>query len=569
VETVLAGKRALALAFTLSLALAVPSLGLGFISDDYAFRALLHSTSSHAPASWDLFQFQSGDPVRATALIRVGRLVWWAAPDLRIHFLRPLTSLLFAAEDRLFGDAALGYHVSSLLWFGLLLAGVAALFRRILPPTAATLGLAVFGFAAAHSEAYAWISAQHALLGGVGAAWALALYARGVRPRPVVALLVLALGLTASESALGAIPLCCALALGDGARPVRERLVAAAPPFVLGLLYLVAYAALGGGTRASGGYHDPMTEPLTFASVAALRLPILLGNAALGIPAELAFRAPAGPLALAGIGAVAFVALAWHTTGAQREHGELGWLALGGLAALLPGAAGYPVGRVLVVPDLAFAAVIGAILARASSASGAGKAIAVLLGISHLACAPLLSLRAQRSLARRGRGAERVAHEVSALVPAGGRAFLVAASDPFVFLYPRGILAQTAPGMVSCWSVLSAARASHRLTRIGERRLALEPIERPLLAGSFDTLFRAPDRAFSVGDTVEQCGATLRVSALRDGLPTRLEITFQRQLDDPKLAFLIWRDQELTRLALPALGETVELPWSPGPSGAL
>jgi hypothetical protein len=458
--------------------------------------------------------------------------------------------------------------VSSLLWFALLLGGAAALFRSILPPAAATLGLAVFGFAAAHSEAYAWISARHALLGGAGAAWALALYAHGGRGR-ALALAVLALGLAASESALGAIPLCCALALRDRARPLRQRLLEAVPPCALGFLYLVAYAALGGGTRASGGYHDPISEPLAFASVAALRVPILLGNAALGIPAELAFRVPQGPLALAGIGAVAFVALGWHTTGAQREHGELGWLALGGLAAILPGAAGYPVGRALVVPDLAFAALIGAILARGISASGAGKASAVLLAISHLACAPLLSLHAQRSLARRGRGAERVAREVSELVPAGARAFLVAASDPFVFLYPRGILAQTAPGAVSCWSVLSAARASHRLTRSGERHLTLEPIERPLLAGSFDVLFRAPDRPLSVGDTVEQCGATLQVSALRDGLPARLEVTFQRSLDDPKLAFLIWRDHELIRLALPPLGETVELPWSPGPSGAL
>src|SRR6201999_3701251 len=114
---------------------------------------------------------------------------------------------------------------------------------------------------------------------------------------------------------------------------------------------------------------------------------------------------------------------------------------------------------------------------------------------------------------------------------------LVAASDPFVFLYPRGVLAIDAPGAVSCWSVLSAARARHRLSRAGERELGLEPIEQPLLDGSFDALFRSPDRPFSVGDTSDQCGATIRVAAVDRGLPSKLDITYQRRLDDPKLAF--------------------------------
>jgi hypothetical protein len=47
---------------------------------------------------------------------------------------------------------------------------------------------------------------------------------------------------------------------------------------------------------------------------------------------------------------------------------------------------------------------------------------------------------------------------------------------------------------------------------------------------------------------------------VQHGLPTRLAITYQRRLDDPKLTFLVWRDRHLARLALPAIGESVELP---------
>ncbi len=148
----------------------------------WGFRAALHSTSAHARASWDLFRFVTGDPAATEPAIRFGHLPWWAAPTLRIHFLRPLTSLLFVADDRLFGDSPLGYHLHSLLWLAVLLAGVAAFYRRVLPPTAAVLALATFGFAAAHVQGYAWLSARHVIVGAAGAACkALAACARSGR----------------------------------------------------------------------------------------------------------------------------------------------------------------------------------------------------------------------------------------------------------------------------------------------------------------------------------------------------------------------------------------------------
>lgn len=561
-ETWLGTRRALTVAFAFPLAIAAMSLGTGFVTDDYAFRALLHSTSTHAPASWDLFRFVRGDPVESAVAVRFGRLAWWAAPDLKIHFLRPLTSLLFTADDRLFGDSALGYHACSLLWFALLLAGIAALYRRILSPAAATLGLAAFGLAGAHTQAYAWIAARHVVVGGAAVAWALALYARGGRAR-WLGLIALAVGLTASEAALGAVPLWCALTLGDRTRSQRARVVDCMPAIILGLAYLGVYAALGCGTRGSGGYHDPLADPLGFARLAVVRLPILLGDAALGIPAELASRVSHGAFALVGAAAVAIVLLSWKAT---RAGGKVGWLALGGLGALLPGVGGYPAGRVLLVPDIAFAAVIGVILARGALAPSMGRVLVVVLAVAHLVWAPVVSLHNMRLLAHRGRAADRVAREAMALTPTGSRAIIIAASDPLVFLYPRGVLAQTHPGAVTCWSVLSAARARHRLTRTRDRAFMLEIVNPPSLReASFDTLFRAPDRPLADGDMIEQCGATIRVAAVRDGRPARIEVSYEREFEDPMLAFLIWRDNHLERFAMPAVGETVDLPLSAGP----
>src|SRR5262249_8277506 len=160
---------------------------------------------------WDLFRFQTGDPARNATAIRIGRLAWWAAPDLKIHFARALTGELMAADVALFGDRAAAYHAHSLLWFAVLLVCVVLFYRRLLSPAAATIGLAIFGLAASNTEAYAWLSARHALVGGAGAAWAIALYAGGGRWR-WLSLVPLVVGLTGSESALGAVPIACALA---------------------------------------------------------------------------------------------------------------------------------------------------------------------------------------------------------------------------------------------------------------------------------------------------------------------------------------------------------------------
>ena len=65
---------------------------------------------------------------------------------------RPLATLSFALDQRLFGTSALAFHVSSLLWYiGLVLVGW--LFaRRCMPPRAALLAMALFVVMPVHVE---------------------------------------------------------------------------------------------------------------------------------------------------------------------------------------------------------------------------------------------------------------------------------------------------------------------------------------------------------------------------------------------------------------------------------
>jgi hypothetical protein len=213
--------------------------------------------------------------------------------------------------------------------------------------------------------------------------------------------------------------------------------------------------------------------------------------------------------------------------------------------------------------------VLGLVLDRGLAARWPGRVLVGALALVHLVVAPVATVRTVQRLEHRARRTETIAGQIAELSPPSGRLFVVAASDPMVFLYPRGIAADVAPGVVQCWSVLSAARSSHRVSRPSSHHLVIEALDRPLLDGSFDRLFRADDRPFAVGDETVQCGARIRVTAVRAGLPTRLEVTMRQSFDDPDVVMLVWRHHRLERFTPPPVGDSVELPWSPGPSGVM
>lgn len=567
----------------LVLALAAVSVRVGFCTDDYGFRALLRARPH---AFVDMFRFASGDPAANLVRIATGHLPWWTAPDLRLHLVRPLTGALFAIDVAVFGDATLGYHLQSLAWYAALLLAAARLFRRLLTPVAASFALAIFGLRAAHVVPYGWISARHLLVGGALAAWGLVLH---LESRRRCALVLFALALAGSEAALAGIALTVALDVAQVDRRGWSRVVRGlAPLLVLTVLYLAVYRGLGGGARSSGDYHDPIGDPLGFLRVATVRVPLLLADAFLGIPVALATRHQAS-IALVGVAGTVVVGALLATSRAVQllPRRTAVALAVAGVAGVVVGASGTLGARVLVLPDLAFAALLGVVLAAAIPAgatlrSRAGALVLPatgLLALAHLALAPVAAWTEIERLRHVARATDAIAARVVAaeLPPGPPRSvFVVAASDPFVFLYPRAVLADRAPGRIGCWSTLSAAAADHQVERLDARSLRIRSEGLPMLTG-FDALFRSPGvRPLRIGDEVSQCGARIRVEAAVDGRPTSLVVTFATDLDaadDDAPVLLTWDGEALRRFVAPPVSASatpaaVEIPWAPGPRTA-
>jgi len=67
-------------------------------------------------------------------LLEEGVFGWWTAPDFRMSFWRPLSSLTHVLDHVLWPRSFILAHVHSMAWFVALLVAVAMLYRRFHAP---------------------------------------------------------------------------------------------------------------------------------------------------------------------------------------------------------------------------------------------------------------------------------------------------------------------------------------------------------------------------------------------------------------------------------------------------
>lgn len=596
----LAAPRAPRLALLWAGLLGLTTLVVGFFSDDWAHLLILEGAPETrlAPTGpYALFHFAAGDPEQTRALMQQGPFPWWTLPELRLSFLRPLSSALAVLDHRLFGRAPLGWHVHSLLWSLATVACAAALLRRVLPGAAGALAALLFALDEARVFPTAWLANRNALVAVAPAlaglwlhlAWREGTAAGEAGRRPVagawalpLSLLLFALGLAGGESALGVLAYVAAYELLAAPGGWRARLLALLPATLLVLAYLGLYKALGHGASGSGAYLDPVGEPLAYLGAAAARLPALLGALLLGAPVDAwPFAAAARPALVASgvLGLLLAAALlrgAWPHLGPDaRRH--LRWLGAGALLSLLPVASTFPTARLLLVPGLGGAALLAVLLLHAwrvwrQGRSGAPRtwgargvvAAGLLLAGVHGVLAPLqwpllsLALRQMEVQSEAWLGALRAEVEPARLP--GQRVMVLPGGPAMVGMYMPFLWALHGEGMPrSWWTAALGPEKGATLTRTGADRFELAAGGEPLLQGVFEELFRGPGHPLRAGDRVRLEGLDVEVLEARAQGPTRLRFTFEAPLDDPSLLFLHWSGDAMRPFSPPPVGATVPL----------
>jgi hypothetical protein len=567
-----------------ALLLALPSIAIGFYLDDYVLRAEVAGLVQGSPPAWDLYRFSENTPAERRADIATGKFRWWTSPELRVHLVRPLSSLLFVLDAKVFGAAPRGYHLVLIAWYLALVAAVGALLRHVLPGGTGTLAMLLFAINPAHVFPWGWLSCNHMTIAGTFSA--LALFAlvkareNALRHGPWLAALAIAVSLAAGETGLCGVAFAAAYAAlgGPPGETWTQRLALVAPVLATAAIYLMVYVAVGGG-GAHGGYVSPLSEPVAFAFAAAQHLPTLLANAVISLPAELSLLQPPPPFAVLGaVGCAAVFALYRAVRPGVPDEActALRWLVPGALLAMLPTLGGFLGARLLLLPDIGFSALFAVIIrygfARAPGQRGAAlwarRVGAGSVAAIHLVFAAPVALAGTRANVQTARKSEAAAGELASASMPGDRVFVLAASDPTIAMNTLAVLLADSPAWsATCWSVASMAKATNRVTRTGPRALTIEPQGTTLLVSEFETLYRSPSEPLHLGEEVEQCGATYRVAALVDGRPSRIELTLDVPLDDPRVRLLTWDAGHLRPVVPPAMGEATDIAWSPGPIG--
>ncbi|HET6283566.1 MAG TPA: hypothetical protein VFH73_21605 [Polyangia bacterium] len=571
-----------AVVFAVAAVCTLPALTAGFYADDFLHLAKLQSGGSAAGRLTSMFTFTTGG-AETRDLIADGTVPWWTSPRLHIQFFRPLSAALMLLDHAVFALRPLGYHLHSIFWWLLWLAGTALLFRRLLSPRLALLAFAIFAIDDAHWLPIGWIAARNAPVAMACVVWGLLAYVRfredGWRPGAVLALGAWALALLAGEVALSGLMYVLAYELlRDRASGIRAVWVGLRPLLPLGLLlvgYAVVYRVSGAGVRGSGAYINPIHDSAPFIAAAAARVPAQFGALMVGAPLDLWLLTPLQPIFVAvGLAAI-LVAVPWFVTATKAlpasDRKGARWLALGSAVSLVPTSAGLLGERSLAAASLGAAVMVAVLLRhgwkRMREVHGIRRVAVVVgvlaLGIPNLVVAAPWLVGKLAFMSVNGKALERVASTAETAAPPPARAVLLWSDDPLLAAYTATLARITHLEALPSFRVLAMAPVDLLMTRTAPDELELSCAGGSLLISEWERLFRAPEQPLPAGTELPLKGVTVRIVEDLGGRPTRVRFQFDVPLDDPSLRFLEWRGRRLVPAALPALGETRPVYRSP------
>ncbi len=567
----------------LALLIALPSLAGGIALDDYFHVLALQGRGVEILRGnllLDLFNFLPPDGEGRAALEATGILPWWAPPDLRGSFLRPVTAATHVLDYWLWPSVLPLHHAHNLLWFVLGLLAVARLFREAAVKAApAVVGLAglLFCIEDAHVLPAVWLANRNAMIALTFGVWGVIMHLRWRRLGGVhrlgLSLLLTLLGLLSAEAALGAVGYIAAYELTRKHRgPWVRRLLPLAPVSALVLGWRAVYSALGYGAAGMSLYLDPLGEPLAFMLGLLERGPILLfhqwtqvnidGWVALPRAAQLALAA-AGWLTAAGVYLLLRPLL-------RRNRSARFW-ALGMVLALLPASGAFPMARLTLFAGIGAAALLAALAgdlgllgAREGPPENGARvrATRVLLWMHGPIAAGLLLFAVlifpavTANIPREARAAAPASDAVK-----GQDLVLINSYDMYTMYIPAMRMvhglppARSTTQLASIWSDLVVSRSS-------VDALTITP-EHGFLAASIDSLFWSPRGTFAEGEVRETVAFSATVDKVTsDGRPRTVTFKFKVPLDDPNLLLRAMIKGKIVPFELPAVGEKVILPWT-------
>jgi hypothetical protein len=590
----------------LALLLTAPALSTGLVADDLFHELMLRPDPGiqgivHRP--FDLFAFATGDAAANHQLMDEGVFPWWADPTVALSFWRPLTCFTHLLDHWLWAQSTVLMHLQSLVWFALVLLGVACVYRRLLvPPWVAGLALLLYAVDDARAPAVAWVANRNALVSMALATPALVFHDRWRRNSDRRARwlgpVMLALGLLGGETAFAVAGYLVAYAACLDRGQVRERLLSLVPYALVVLAWRLLYAWTGHGVAGSGVYLDLARDPVGFVYAAAVRLPLLLSAALVGPWADLweplGLWAPGLKPWVLGWSVLVVALVAFVVLPVAKKDPVTRFFAVGCVLASIPMCSTFVHDRLLMVPCLGSMAVVACVLASwieaprsrllgkgpskgpsyppLASAAGPSPsaltrlvrtAVVGVLAVVHLIVGPLLA--PVRAYAAVGESGPLLKHAYDSIPSDAGIAqrtvvLVNPPFDPFASYFPLSRQAEKRPRPEHLrW--LATGATPLRIERTDEQTLLIEA-KRGWLSTTSERMLRNPDTApAQVGDVVNLSDVSFEVTHVIDRRPHAIRVRFGMPLGDSRLLWLQW-DRD-TRGYIPFLpppvGSSVEV----------
>lgn len=583
VRSWLEARRAPLVVGVLAVALCSPALRGDFVADDHLHRLLLRDDPGIPGLTsrpLDLFVFANGDRDDTQALMDAGVFPWWTSPDVRLAFMRPLSSATHVLDHLLWPDSPTAALAHNLVWFALALVAVWAFYRRFVDVRwLAVLAFLIYAIDDARGPPVSWIANRNAMIALVLAIPVLLAHdrwrRRGWSHGAYVGPALLAVALLAGESAIaiGAYLAAHALHLDRGS--LRSRFVSLLPYLGVVVVWRIAYVILGYGVHGSGIYIDVGADPGAFAAAVSTRLPLLL-QGQIALPwSDLSVVYPLigeRALTVAAVAAAAFLAAALVAAlPLLRRDPVSRFFATGMVLAAVPVCSTFAADRLLWFVGLGGAGLVASLVGAAAAerrALGQSRArrgfavsVAIVLGLVNVVAAPLMLLSRSQSMV-----------DVGALVSTGTDSIpmdpavvdktvvLVSSpADPIGAYVPlmRESRGEPRPGRIR-W--LATGRGEVRVDRVDRRTLRIEPRD-GFVAHEMDYMLHDPARRFAVGERVRLSGLDIQVAAVTgDGRPRAILATFDRPLEDPGLVWMRWGTRGFVPYQPPTSGIAHELP---------
>ncbi|HSW46148.1 MAG TPA: hypothetical protein VLM89_11325 [Phycisphaerae bacterium] len=565
-----------------------PSLRWGFMYDDFMHQAVLRGLDHGArPSTWNLYDFFDTADALTTERGVLGVQIWWADPDSKIRFLRPVTSLSIRLDHALYGRWAMGYHMTSLALFAVLLLLAHKLYQALGAPSRASLwALAFLALEDNHFLSAGWIAHRNSLLASLftlATVLAVHRYCRGGRKvrHLVVGGLFFLLACGSKESGIISAALVGLYLLmfdrGPAPEPLTTRCLrlARSPALwlfaIMAVAYLAAYVAAGFGA-CSMTYPTPWGSPAEFARRTLISLPLAMMSIFFGVSADLFTLYPGWTLPALCLGVPLLIVAGFILFRAVRWSPWVGFACGYAALPLLVSGGTEPSDRVLLDTSVGTSLLIGLFLDRLGPLRRLPAvrpytrlvlgAVLILVGLVNSVPLTLVKGEAVRDLARLD---ESIVRTAPVTTPASGPAKVVLLNSPssllsLMFGPMRMVLG--APDRIQAFP-MQLGRRPLSWRRDGDRTMTLTSLAEPLLASRFEDLFRSPHARLAPGRTYRTSDFKAVIMAIEDGGVRTVRIEFDRSLDDPGYQFLAWQGDRLVRVSPPPIGQAVELPAAP------